>query len=120
VPSNLVELRSYARALASGTRLRVLRVLAEQRALGVAELSARVGLSQPLMSWHLRHLRVVGLVRTRRNGREVRYSLDPERLELVHVRLSTHVAELIRIRRQSGDQRMETPGSARLEPTNGR
>ena len=37
----------------------------------VNALSARVGLSQPLISWHLRILRLADLIDTRRQGREV-------------------------------------------------
>ncbi len=36
----------------------------------VAELVAQVGLSQPLVSWHVGRLRAAGLVTTRRTGRE--------------------------------------------------
>lgn len=39
-----------------------------------------VDLSQPLVSWHLRRLRVAGLVETRRMGREVIGSLGREAL----------------------------------------
>ena len=37
----------------------------------VTELSSRVGLSQPLISWHLRILRVAGIIDTERQGRTV-------------------------------------------------
>ena len=36
----------------------------------MTELIEHVGLSQPLVSWHLGRLRAAGLVETRRNGRE--------------------------------------------------
>jgi DNA-binding transcriptional ArsR family regulator len=44
----------------------------------VAELVAQVGLSQPLVSWHIGRLRVAGLVTTRRSGRETVCRLVPE------------------------------------------
>lgn len=37
--------------------------------MSVNELSARVSLSQPLISWHLRILRLAGVVDTERQGR---------------------------------------------------
>ena len=37
--------------------------------MSVNELSARVSLSQPLISWHLRILRLAGVVDTQRQGR---------------------------------------------------
>ena len=44
----------------------------------VSELIDRVGLSQPLVSWHLGRLRVAGLIQTRRVGRETVSRLVPE------------------------------------------
>lgn len=63
-------LRDLYRALADPTRLRICAILGESGPLPVNELSARFGLSQPLISWHLRILRTAGLVETRRSGRE--------------------------------------------------
>ena len=50
-------------------RLRIVRRLAVAEAT-VAELVSQVGLSQPLVSWHVGRLRAAGLVTTRRSGRE--------------------------------------------------
>jgi DNA-binding transcriptional ArsR family regulator len=44
----------------------------------VGEIVAALGLEQPSVSKHLRVLRDVGLVRVRREGRNMLYSLDPE------------------------------------------
>ena len=68
--SDLRRLRTVYRALGDETRLRVIGLLAEHGPLPVNELSARVGLSQPLISWHLRILRLAGLITTQRHGRE--------------------------------------------------
>lgn len=61
-------------------RLRIVRRLAESDAT-VTELIEHVGLSQPLVSWHIGRLRAAGLVETRRNGRETLCSLRPEAWE---------------------------------------
>jgi hypothetical protein len=53
--------------------------LADKSEITVTELAAALAISQPLVSWHLRNLRRVGLVRTRRQGREVYCSLDRSR-----------------------------------------
>ena len=58
-------------------RLRIVRRLASGEAT-VAELVAQVGLSQPLVSWHIGRLRAAGLVTTRRTGRETFCRLIPE------------------------------------------
>lgn len=58
-------------------RLRIVRRLAQGEA-SVTELIDHVGLSQPLVSWHLGKLRLAGLVETRRAGRETVTRLIPE------------------------------------------
>jgi ArsR family transcriptional regulator len=76
-PEELRALRLVHKALADVNRLRIVRRLAEGEA-SVAELIAHVGLSQPLVSHHLKRLRVAGLVGTRRVGRETICTLRPE------------------------------------------
>jgi DNA-binding transcriptional ArsR family regulator len=76
-PEDLRELRTFHKALADVNRLRIVRRLAEGEA-SVADLIAHVGLSQPLVSHHLKRLRVAGLVKTRRVGRETICTLRPE------------------------------------------
>ena len=68
-PEELRELRIFHKAMADVNRLRIVRRLVAGDAT-VAELTAHVGLSQPLVSWHLGRLRAAGVVETRRNGRE--------------------------------------------------
>jgi ArsR family transcriptional regulator len=68
-PDDLRELKIVHKALADVNRLRIVRRLAERDA-SVTDLIEHVGLSQPLVSWHLTRLRAAGLVETRRNGRE--------------------------------------------------
>lgn len=58
-------------------RLRILRRLATAPAT-VSELIHHVGLSQPLVSWHLSRLRAAGLVAARRSGRETVHTIVPE------------------------------------------
>lgn len=76
-PEELRELRAFHKALSDVNRLRIVRRLAEGEA-SIAELIAHVGLSQPLVSHHLKRLRVAGLVETRRVGRETVCTLRPE------------------------------------------
>lgn len=71
--------RSF-QALADEKRVRVLELLGEGE-LCVCELTEALDLSQPLLSFHLRTLREAGLVRTRKKGRWVHYSLDRTKLE---------------------------------------
>ena len=77
-------LRILYRALGDETRLRVIGLLAEIGPVPVGELSTRVGLSQPLISWHLRILRLAGLIDTNRQGREVICHLRTAAFEELH------------------------------------
>jgi DNA-binding transcriptional ArsR family regulator len=76
-PDELRSLRLVHKALADVNRLRIVQRLATGEAT-VSELIEQVGLSQPLVSWHLARLRIAGLVQTRRAGRETLSRLVPE------------------------------------------
>ena len=81
---DLRRLRTLYRALGDETRLRIIGLLAEVGPMPVRELSARVGLSQPLISWHLRILRLASLIETRRQGRETICHLRTAAFEELH------------------------------------
>lgn len=76
-PDELRAIRVVHKALADVNRLRIVQRLAEGEAT-VSELIDRIGLSQPLVSWHLGRLRTAGLIQTRRAGRETVSRLLPE------------------------------------------
>jgi len=76
-PDDLREIRTFHKALADVNRLRIVRRLADGPA-SVGDLIDHVGLSQPLVSHHLRRLREAGIVVSRRAGRETICSLRPE------------------------------------------
>jgi ArsR family transcriptional regulator len=76
-PDELRAIRVVHKALADVNRLRIVQRLAEGEAT-VSELIDRIGLSQPLVSWHLGRLRTAGLIQTRRVGRETVSRLLPE------------------------------------------
>lgn len=66
---------SMARALADPTRLSIAAALYAGGELCVCDVSWVVGQAQNLASHHLRQLKVAGLVRSRRDGRLVMYTL---------------------------------------------
>lgn len=76
-PDDLRELRRFHKVLADVNRLRICRHLADGPAT-VSEIVELVGLSQPLVSWHLGQLREVGLVASARRGRETVHTIVPE------------------------------------------
>ncbi len=76
-PDDLRDLRAFHKALADVNRLRIVQRLAASDA-SIRELIAHVGLSQPLVSHHLKRLRAAGLVQSHRVGRETVCALRPE------------------------------------------
>jgi ArsR family transcriptional regulator len=84
VEYDLRRLRTLYRALGDETRLRMIGLLAEVGPMPVNELSGRVNLSQPLISWHLRILRLAGLVDTQRQGRTTICRLRTAAFEELH------------------------------------
>ena len=67
-----------ARALSDPTRLTLAAALREGEELCVCDLSWIAGRAQNLVSHHMRVLRSHGLVRSRRDGKLVMYSLTDE------------------------------------------
>ena len=67
-----------ARALADPTRLMLAAALLEANELCVCDLAWIAGRSQTLVSHHVRALRSHGIVRSRREGKMVMYSLTEE------------------------------------------
>lgn len=70
---------AFARALADETRQHIMALLC-CRELCVSDIVARMEVAQPTVSHHLRILRAAGLVNTRREGRQVFYTLNQERI----------------------------------------
>ena len=75
------ELKQMTRALADVARLTIVYHLAHEDEITVTALTERLGISQPLVSWHLRKLRRAGLLTTRRSGRQVYCSLNRHRFQ---------------------------------------
>ena len=80
LPSQRHELPDHFLAFANPTRLRILQRLGEVGEESVNDLAGYLHMSQPRISWHLRMLRVGGVIRTRRDGRQVYCSLDVENI----------------------------------------
>ena len=68
------------RLLADPTRLRVITML-QTGEINVSSLCKQLSLAQPTVSHHLGLLRTMGLVNTRRKGKQVFYSLNSNTVE---------------------------------------
>ncbi|HJW22949.1 MAG TPA: metalloregulator ArsR/SmtB family transcription factor [Candidatus Limnocylindrales bacterium] len=111
-PDELRALRIVHKALADVNRLRIVQRLALGEAT-VTELILQVGLSQPLVSWHLGRLRFAGLVETRRAGRETVSRLIPEAFE----RFATYERRILGLGLGSPAAAPAGPASSPADPT---
>lgn len=82
------------KALSSPSRLRLLRLL-DDRESTVSALVEASGLSQPLVSQHLRVLRGLGLVQVERTGREARYSVADRHVSHIVADALEHTGEAV-------------------------
>ena len=74
------EIPDHMLAFANPTRLRILERLAAAGEVNVNDLAEYLHMSQPRISWHVRMLRLGGVIRVRRDGRQVWCSLDVENI----------------------------------------
>ncbi|MBM4437189.1 MAG: helix-turn-helix transcriptional regulator [Actinobacteria bacterium] len=77
-----IALAETFRALADSTRARLVCLLMG-REMFVTDLAERLGVSESAVSQHLRVLRAQGLVRFRRSGQHVYYTLADEHIEQI-------------------------------------
>ena len=87
LPNPSHELPDHFLAFANPTRLRILERLGKVGEESVNDLATYLRMSQPRISWHLRMLRLGGVIRTRRDGRQVYCSLDVENIGRERARL---------------------------------
>jgi ArsR family transcriptional regulator, cadmium/lead-responsive transcriptional repressor len=100
------ELPDHFLALANPTRLRILQRLGAVGEESVNDLAVHLRMSQPRISWHLRMLRVGGVIRTRREGRMAFCSLDVENIARERARLDQLLGikekERVKVREEVG------------------
>ena len=72
---------------ANPTRLRILERLGQVGEVNVSDLASYMHMSQPRISWHVRMLRLGGVIRVRRDGRQVYCSIDVENIRRSRERL---------------------------------
>src|SRR4030081_3341364 len=104
LPNPSHELPDHYLGFANPTRLRILERLGKVGEESVNDLATHLRMSQPRISWHLRMLRVGGVVRTRREGRQVYCSLDVENMARERVRLDEllGIKPVMKVRKEVG------------------
>lgn len=98
------ELPDHFLGFANPTRLRILERLGKVGEENVNDLAAHLRMSQPRISWHLRMLRVGGVIRTRRDGRQVYCSLDVENIARERAQLDRMlgIKQTVKVREEVG------------------
>lgn len=71
----------FCRALADNTRQGILKMLLERGEVSVGEIVSAFKMSQPTISHHLNVLKGYDLVRNRREGKQVFYSIVRENVD---------------------------------------
>jgi ArsR family transcriptional regulator, virulence genes transcriptional regulator len=87
--ANAGQAAAFLRELANERRLMILCQLLEQRELSVQALADQINLSQSALSQHLARLRETGLVRMRREGSTIYYSVADKSVARVLKTLKT-------------------------------
>ncbi len=64
------------------TRLKIMLMLAKQR-LCVSDISHKTGFSVSLVSHNLRLLKTAGLVKSKRDGKKIYYTIDADAVEII-------------------------------------
>jgi DNA-binding transcriptional ArsR family regulator len=98
------DLPDHFLGFANPTRLRILERLGKAGEENVNDLATHLHMSQPRISWHLRMLRVGGVIRTRREGRQVYCSLDVENIARERARLDQllGIKDRVKVREEVG------------------
>ena len=79
---DLFELSEFFKFFGDTTRIRMIQILMAGE-ISVNEIAGRLALEQSAVSHQLRILRTAGLVKPRRDGRRMFYSLDDEHIGIV-------------------------------------
>ncbi len=89
----LYDLAEFFKIFADSTRIRILFVLFETP-LCVCDLAEALGMKQPAISYQLRILKQARLVKSRREGRTVYYSLSDDHVRGIIAMGRDHLNEL--------------------------
>jgi ArsR family transcriptional regulator len=90
------------KALSDDTRLRIIKLL-EEGELCVCDITAALDMVQPKVSFHLSALKEAGLIKDRKEGKWIHYSLNDK--DLFRRMLILSVCERLQSDTQSGDRK---------------
>ena len=88
--ADLARLAAFLAVMADPTRLQIVAAL-KATELCVCDLSTVIGISESAISHQLRAMRELAIVRPRREGRMVFYSLDDDHVDSIYLQARDHV-----------------------------
>ena len=77
----IVEPAEIFKVLSVETRVKIIDLLKANGALGVKDISEKLGITPPAVSQHLKILKQAGLIRSERQGYWIPYSINEEAME---------------------------------------
>ena len=79
----VIEMSEVFKALGDPTRLRIIRILVSKMEsdLSVSDMANKLGITQPAASQHIKILKNVGILESRRDGYYIYYDVDVDVLE---------------------------------------
>ena len=93
-PEHIVGLTDFFKVLGDDTRLRIVMSLSHTE-LCVSDLAATLSMTDSAVSHQLKTLKNAGLVKSRRDGKNIYYSLDDDHVELVLGTAIDHVSHML-------------------------
>lgn len=91
--ASLSQLAELFKVFGDSTRIKILFVLERCNELCVQHIAENLGMTQPAISHQLRVLKNSKLVRTRREGKKIFYSLDDEHVVKIMSQGMEHIME---------------------------
>lgn len=65
--------------LSCGIRIEIINLLKEKDRMSVLEITKHFKVTQPTITYHLKYLKQVGILSSRKKGRKVYYFINPKR-----------------------------------------
>ncbi|MBI5746738.1 MAG: winged helix-turn-helix transcriptional regulator [Nitrospirae bacterium] len=96
IDGDLITAREHLfKALGDRTRLEIIEMLIEFGEMSVTDIQAKLGKEQNLISHHLSCLKNCGLVKSKKNGKSVIYSIRDKRISKLLAITDEHVRSLL-------------------------
>lgn len=88
----LLDMADFYKALSDSTRLKIINILCKHE-LCVCDISAILNMTKSAVSHQLQNLKEMKLIKGRKSGKEVWYSLDDEHVSQVFKLCQEHILE---------------------------